>query len=124
MNTVILKIGSVDMTEDVLCEGVTIGTEAVYTNAFTAVTGKEKKTRLGDRISISASFSVLDESKAKAIVNACNSDSVTVSYADPFPSSAVFDRPSVTSVPSFEDGEVSYWNISLSMTCPLKGNGL
>lgn len=62
--------------------------------------------------------------KAKAIVNACNEGKVTVEYADPFPRSAVFDRPSVTSVPVFDDGEISYWNISLSMVCPLKGCGL
>lgn len=43
MNEVILKIGSVDMTEDVICEAVSISTEAVYTNSFTAVTGEEKK---------------------------------------------------------------------------------
>lgn len=124
MNDVILKIGSVDMTENAECEAVSISTEAVYTNAFTAVTGEEKKTRLGDKVSISASFNILTEDKAKAVVTACNADKVTVDYADPFPCSAVFDRPSVTSVPVFFDGEISYWNISLSMVCPLKGNGL
>ncbi|MCM1579412.1 MAG: hypothetical protein NC078_11500 [Ruminococcus sp.] len=50
---------------------------------------------------------------------------MTVTYKCPEQTVTEFDRPSFRCVPVFEDGVTSYYNISLSMTCPLKkGYGL
>ena len=123
-NKIILKIGDVDMSEHVICEAVDINRSPVWSDSFTAVNGEEKKKCLGVRIALSADFSVLDGTAAAALVSACNADSVSVTYKCPAPETAVFDRPSLRCVPVFNDGEVDYWNISVSMTCPLKGSGL
>lgn len=124
MNDTILKIGEADMSEHVICEAVDISTSPVWSDSFTAVSGKERKKCLGVRVELSADFSVLDGAAAAALINACNADAVSVVYKCPAKTVTVFDRPSVRCVPVFNDGAVDYWNISVSMTCPLKGDGL
>lgn len=124
MNDTILKIGDVDMTEHVICEAVDITETPVYSDSFTAVTGEERKTCIGVKVDLSAEFSVLDETVAIALKNACLDEKVGVIYKCPAETSAVFDRPTFRCSPVFTDGVTDYYNISLSMTCPLKGDGL
>ena len=102
-----------------------ISTSPVYGAEFTSITGKKRKKVLGESVSISASFNNLPEDKAAAIVNACKNDTVTVTYKDPTDQTAVFDYPNIRSVPDFAASkDERYWNISVDMTCPLKGDGL
>lgn len=124
MNDTILKIGDVDMTMHVICEAVDITETPVYSDVFTAVTGEDRKTCIGVKVDLSAEFSVLREEAARALKNACNADKVTVTYKCPGQTVTVFDRPVFRCAPVFEDGVTSYHNISLSMSCPLKGDGL
>lgn len=124
MNDTILKVGNVDMTEYVICEAVDVTETPVYSDSFTAVTGEERKTCIGVKVDLSAEFSVLDEALAAALKNACANEKVTVTYKCPEETVTEFDRPSFRCTPVFTDGVTDYYNISLSMTCPLKGNGL
>ena len=73
---------------------------------------------------LSAEFSVLDEGVAAALKNACSAEKVTVIYKCPGQTVTEFDRPTFRCTPVFTDGVTDYYNISLSMTCPLKGDGL
>lgn len=125
MAAVILKIGSVDLSMITEQEGVRIHTAPVYDDEFTSVTGKKRKRVLGESVDISADFNHVPEDKAAKIVNALRNDTVTVEYKDPTVQTAVFDRPDFESVPDFAASEDErYWNISVSMSCPLKGDGL
>ena len=125
MAATILRIGSVDLSMITEQEGVDINTSPVYGAEFTSITGKKRKKLLGESVSISASFNHLPEDKAAAIVNACKNDTVAVTYKDPTDQTAVFDHPNIRSVPDFAASENErYWNISVDMTCPLKGDGL
>lgn len=124
MNDTVLKIGDVDMTMHVICEALDITETPVYSDGFKAVTGEERKRCMGVRVELSAEFSVLDESVAGALKAACASEKVTVTYKCPGQTVTEFDRPTFRCTPVFEDGVTSYHNISLSMTCPLKGDGL
>ena len=91
MSAIILKIGSVDLSDITEQEGVDISTSPVYGAEFTSITGKKRKKLLGESVSISASFNHLPEDKAAAIVSACKNDTVTVTYKDPTDQTAVFD---------------------------------
>ena len=80
---------------------------------------------LGESVDISADFNHVHEDMAAKIVNALKNDNVVVEYKDPTVQTAVFDRPEFESVPDFAASEDErYWNISVSMVCPLKGDGL
>ena len=125
MAAVILKIGSVDLSMITEQEGVRIHTSPVYDDEFTSVTGKKRKRVLGESVDISADFNHVPEDMAAKIVNALKNDNVVVEYKDPTVQTAVFDRPEYESVPDFAASENErYWNISVSMSCPLKGDGL
>ena len=125
MAAVILKIGGVDLSMITEQEGVRIRTVPVYGAEFTSITGKKQKKVLGESVDISASFNHVHEDMAAKIVSALKNDTVTVQYKDPIVSSAVFDRPEYESVPDYAASEDErYWNISVSMSCPLKGDGL
>ena len=125
MAATILRIGSVDLSMITEQEGVDINTSPVYGAEFKSITGKKRKKVLGESVSISASFNNLPEDKAAAIVNACKNDTVAVTYKDPTDQTAVFDHPNIRSVPDFAASkDERYWNISVDMTCPLKGDGL
>ncbi|MCI7767858.1 MAG: hypothetical protein MSJ26_07785 [Oscillospiraceae bacterium] len=125
MAVTILKIGGVDLSMITEQEGVQIRTSPVYDDEFTSVVGKKQRKVLGESVDISASFNHVPEDIAAQIVSACRNDSVTVEYKDPIVTSAVFDRPEYVSVPDFAASEDErYWNISVSMSCPLKGDGL
>lgn len=125
MAAVILKIGSVDLSMITEQEGVQIRSSPVYDDEFTSVTGKKRRRLLGESVDISATFNHVPEDIAAQIVYVCKNDSVTVEYKDPIVSSAVFFRPEYVSVPDFAASEDErYWNISVSMSCPLKGDGL
>ena len=122
MSQTILKIGNTDLAESVEQSGVTITSRPIYGDiVFRAVTGQEKKQCIGKEISISANFTYVPENEAKAIVSACDADTVTISYLDPNAASAVFDRPSISASPLFKksNGTVA-WAISLSASCPFK----
>ena len=125
MAATILKIGSVDLSMITEQEGVRIHTSPVYGAEFTSVTGKKRKKVLGESVDITADFNHLPEDKAAQIVSALRNEKVAVEYKDPTVQTAVFDRPEFESVPDFAASENErYWNISVSMTCPLKGDGL
>ena len=125
MAAVILKIGGVDLSMITEQEGVRIHTSPVYDDEFTSVAGKKRKRVLGESVDISADFNHVHEDMAAKIVNALKNDNVVVEYKDPTVQTAVFDRPEFESVPDFAASENErYWNISVSMTCPLKGDGL
>ena len=125
MTAVILKIGSVDLSMITEQEGVRIHTSPVYDDEFTSVAGKKRKRVLGESVDISADFNHVHEDMAAKIVNALKNDNVVVEYKDPTVQTAVFDRPEFESVPDFAASENErYWNISVSMSCPLKGDGL
>ena len=125
MAATIFKIGGVDLSMITEQEGVRIRTAPVYDDEFQSVKGKKRRKVLGESVDISASFNHVPEDIAAQIVSACRSDSVTVEYKDPIVTSAVFDRPEYESVPDFAASEDErYWNISVSMSCPLKGDGL
>ena len=125
MAATILKIGGVDLSMITEQEGVRIHTSPVYGAEFTSVTGKKRKKVLGESVDIIADFNHLLEDKAAQIVSALRNDKVAVEYKDPTVQTAVFDRPEFESVPDFAASENErYWNISVSMTCPLKGDGL
>ena len=125
MAATILKIGSVDLSMITEQEGVRIHTSPVYDDEFTSVTGKKRKRVLGESVDISANFNHVPEDMAAKIVNALKNDNVVVEYKDPTVQTAVFDRPEYESVPDFAASENErYWNISVSMSCPLKGDGL
>ena len=80
MSAIILKIGSVDLSDITEQEGVDISTSPVFGAEFTSVTGKKRTKVLGESVSISASFNHLHEEKAAAIVNACKNDTVRLLY--------------------------------------------
>ena len=120
----ILAVGSADMTEFVECEAVSIEKSPVWSEEFTAVNGVQRKKCLGVSVSISADFKILTKEKLAELVSACGSDKVSVAYAAPNAETAEFDRPTYSISPVFEDGITSYWNVSVSMSCPLKGDGL
>ena len=125
MAAVILKIGGVDLSMITEQEGVRIHTSPVYDDEFTSVAGKKRKRVLGESVDISADFNHVHEDMAAKIVNALKNDNVVVEYKDPTIQTAVFDRPEYESVPDFAASEDErYWNISVSMVCPLKGDGL
>ena len=125
MAAVILKIGNVDLSMITEQEGVRIRTAPVVGAEFTSITGKKHKKVLGESVDISADFNHVPEDMAAKIVSALKSDNVTVEYKDPLVQTAVFDRPTYDSVPDFAASEDErYWNISVSMVCPLKGDGL
>ena len=125
MTAVILKIGSVDLSMITEQEGVRIHTSPVYEDEFTSVMGKKRRKVLGESVDISANFNHVPEDMAAKIVSALRNDTVTVEYKDPTVQTAVFDRPDFESVPDFAASEDErYWNISVSMSCPLKGDGL
>ena len=125
MAAVILKIGGVDLSMITEQEGVRIHTSPVYDDEFTSVAGKKRKRVLGESVDISADFNHVHEDMAAKIVNALKNDNVVVEYKDPTVQTAVFDRPEFESVPDFAASENErYWNISVSMSCPLKGDGL
>ena len=125
MVAVILKIGGVDLSMITEQEGVRIHTAPVYGAEFTSITGKKHKKVLGESVDISADFNHVPEDMAAKIVSALRNDTVTVQYKDPTVQTAVFDRPEFESVPDFAASkDERYWNISVSMTCPLKGDGL
>lgn len=125
MAATILRIGSVDLSMITEQEGVRIHTAPVYGAEFTSITGKKHKKVLGESVDITADFSHVPEDRAAKIVNALRNDTVTVEYKDPTVQTAVFDRPEFESVPDFAASENErYWNISVSMVCPLKGDGL
>lgn len=125
MAATILKIGGVDLSMITEQEGVRIHTYPVYGAEFTSVTGKKRKKVQGESVDITADFNHLPEDKAAQIVSALRNDKVAVEYKDPTVQTAVFDRPEFESVPDFAASENErYWNISVSMTCPLKGDGL
>lgn len=125
MAATILKIGSVDLSMITEQEGVRIHTSPVYGAEFTSITGKKHKKVLGESVDISADFNHVPEDMAAKIVNALKNDNVVVEYKDPTVQMAVFDRPEFESVPDFAASENErYWNISVSMVCPLKGDGL
>ena len=125
MAATILKIGSVDLSMITEQEGVRIHTSPVYDDEFTNVMGKKRRRVLGESVDISADFNHVPEDMAAKIVNALRNDNVVVEYKDPTVQTAVFDRPEFESVPDFAASEDErYWNISVSMVCPLKGDGL
>ena len=125
MTAVILKIGSVDLSMITEQEGVRIHTSPVYDDEFTSVMGKKRRKVLGESVDISANFNHVPEDMAAKIVSALRNDTVTVKYKDPTVQTAVFERPDFESVPDFAASEDErYWNISVSMSCPLKGDGL
>ena len=125
MAATILKIGSVDLSMITEQEGVRIHTAPAYGDEFTSITGKKHKKVLGESVDITADFNHVPEDMAAKIVNALRNDTVTVEYKDPTVQTAVFDRPEFESVPDFAASEDErYWNISVSMSCPLKGDGL
>ena len=125
MVAVILKIGGVDLSMITEQEGVRIHTSPVYDDEFTSVAGKKRKRVLGESVDISADLNHVHEDMAAKIVNALKNDNVVVEYKDPTVQTAVFDRPEFESVPDFAASEDErYWNISVSMVCPLKGDGL
>ena len=125
MAATILRIGSVDLSMITEQEGVRIHTSPVYDDEFTSVAGKKRKRVLGESVDISADFNHVHEDMAAKIVNALKNDNVVVEYKDPTVQTAVFDRPEFESVPDFAASEDErYWNISVSMSCPLKGDGL
>ena len=125
MAATILKIGGVDLSMITEQEGVRIHTSPVYDDEFTSVAGKKRKRVLGESVDISADFNHVHEDMAKKIVDALRNDNVIVKYMDPTEQTAVFDRPDFESVPDFAASkDERYWNISVSMVCPLKGDGL
>ena len=128
MSAVILKIGNVDLSGITKQEGVRIRSSPVFGAEFTNVKGVKRRQVIGEQIDLSADFDLLPEATAAAVVAACSADTVTVQYKNPNNTVTVFERPLVESVPVFaeseEDDANSYWNLSLSMTCPLKGDGL
>lgn len=122
---VILKIGDVDVSDYAEQDNLSIRKSPVYSEGFTNVKGQTVHKCIGYRIDLSATFSNLPECVAKSIVNACNTDSLTVQYKDPLPAETVFERPVIDSTCEYEEAEdVQRWNISLSMTCSLKSSGL
>lgn len=121
MSAVILKIGSVDLSDYCECQQVSITNSPVFSDGFVNVLGRTRRTVIGDQIQLSASFGLIPESVAKAIRNACSASSVTVEYKDPVPVTTVFERPTFSRNVDFEVGEdTQMWNCSVSMTCPLK----
>lgn len=125
MAVTILNIGGVDLSMITEQEGVRIHTSPVYDDEFTSVMGKKRRKVLGESVDISADFNHVPEDMAAKIVSALKNDTVAVGYKDPLAQTAVFDRPTYESVPDFAASEDErYWNISVSMSCPLKGDGL
>lgn len=125
MAATILKIGGVDLSMITEQEGVRIHNSPVYRDEFTNVKGKKRQKVIGESVDISADFNHVPEDTAIRIVNALKNDTVEVEYKDPTVQTAAFDRPTFESVPDFAASEDErYWNISVSMVCPLKGDGL
>ena len=125
MAVTILNIGGVDLSMITEQEGVRIHTSPVYDDEFTSVMGKKRRKVLGESVDISADFNHVPEDMAAKIVSACHADNIKVEYNDPNVQTAIFDRPEIVSVPDFAASkDERYWNISISMTCPLKGDGL
>lgn len=125
MSAIILKIGNVDLSGITEQEGVIIRSSPIFGAEFTNVKGIKRRKCIGKQIDLSADFNTLPESLAKSVVNACDADTVTVEYRNPNYDTAVFERPTIEAIPVFSENDgQSYWNISVSMTCPLKGDGL
>lgn len=119
----VIRIGGVDMSE--YAEDVQVRTSPVFGAEFTNAKGKKRRNILGQQVDISAAFYDIPAGIAAALVQACSKDRVEVSCSYPINCNGEFERPSVNAEMSFlgSDG-VRHWNISLSMTCPLMGDGL
>lgn len=125
MSAVILKIGNADLSMITEQEGVRIRSSPVFSDEFTNVKGVKRRKVLGVQVDLSAELTMVPEAVASAVVTACNADAVSVSYKNPNAVTTVFERPEIEIIPVFaESDDNSYWNISISMTCPLTGSGL
>lgn len=121
----ILKIGKVDVSD--ICQvGLSIQSSPVYdSTTFTNMLGQEISSLLGISITIQANFDGVDQQTAAKILGYKNAESVSVTYRYPDELTDTFRTPAITGVMDYEDSEgIQHWNISISMTCPLSGEGL
>lgn len=109
----ILKLGGIDVSEYVEC-GYKFDTDPVYDEPFKNMLGQEISELIGCKVSISANLGDVPTFLAEQILNICDTDTLSVEYATPAESSAIFKRPKITSQLISEDGGGS-WDISLSM---------
>ena len=116
----ILQIGTVDVSNYVL-RGQSVKTAAVYdSHSFTNVLGITKRKRIGNSISVSASFGDVPEDVADALTAACTSGDVEVIYRDTSEKTLTFEQPSIQKSIDFEDADGNiYRDITVDMTCPL-----
>lgn len=123
--SIILQIGSVDMSDYVEQSSVNISTAPVYSGvSFTNIFGQEIKEYLGERVNISASFDGIPEDVMLKINAACSLDTVSITYSDPDEQTVAFEHPSVNRAMSYTDGVTTYWDMSLSAVCSLKSDSL
>jgi hypothetical protein len=119
---VMLKLGTIDVS-DYLEEGYSVRTEPVYDSAsFKNIYEQEKADLIGRKVSISANLGDVPKSVAEAICSACETDTLSVTYATPKAYTATFKRPDISCELTIEEPET--WDISLSMstdTIPLDG---
>lgn len=111
--SVLLAISGIDVSEYVE-SGYKIDSDPVYDTPFENMLKQDMAELIGCKVSISANLGLVPSSIAKQILCACDTDSLSVTYATPVEYSATFKRPKVTSELITEDNG-GVWDISISM---------
>ena len=118
--TIILQIGSKDLSDVAVCGKVNISTAPVYApQSFTNVLGQQKKFYLGQSVHLKAAFEMLPKDVAEEIIRECSAETVEIQYLFPDEITAEFEQPQVNAVIAFGTEEEEYWDISLDTVCPL-----
>jgi len=124
----ILKLGIDDSTtqpptlaldvSDYVATGYKVQIKPVYDSGFTAADGSEHKTRICDKIHISADLEGLDRTTAVAVMAKCAAETLTVTFGSPSTTQAVFNKPEVQAEMVVEGDTTGYgeiWDIHLDM---------
>ena len=104
---------------DYVLSGYKMNVKSVYDNGFTAADGTEHKTRICDKITISADLGMLDAATAAAVTAKVQTDTIDVTYGSPGNvHQATFYKPQI-SAEMIVEGDVNgygeLWDIHLDM---------
>mgnify|MGYP004556004203 CR=1 FL=1 len=119
---ILLKIGTLDLSEYCDNSSLSINRTGVYSSGFTGMNGEITKNKIGNKYQISASFSDIPNDVKNQIENACNTDFVDITFGK---TTAKFNGPDVNCSLSYETSAgVKIWNVSISTVCEFAPCGL
>lgn len=119
---IILKIGTVDMSEYCDKANLTISKEPVFKTEFTAMNGKNVETYFGVKYNISANFTDIPNDIKISLETACSNVSVSITFGSV---TQTFKHPSLTCTLDYiTSDDVQIWSINFSSACDLVPGGL